>query len=123
LLDGPNEANTPALKYGADLTGYEFSKITALPPAGPRVDLNNTPALQDGRTFQVTGVRVLTGANFDVANEYFVPAISGTAFDFTAVITSTPAGPVPTKLEVELTDNFGHAYTFVVPKVFNMTLN
>ncbi|HOO96065.1 MAG TPA: hypothetical protein PLH60_09715 [Proteiniphilum sp.] len=58
-----------------------------------------------------------------MANEYFVPAISGTAFDFTAVITSTPAGPVPTKLEVELTDNFGHACTFVVPKVFNMTLN
>jgi predicted nucleic acid-binding Zn-ribbon protein len=123
LYTGTNEANTPALKYGADLTGYSFTNITALPPAGARVDLTNTPGLQDGRTFTVTGVRVLTGANFDVANEYFVPAINGTAFDFTAVITSTPAGPVPTKLEVELTDNFGHAYTFVVPKVFDMTLN
>jgi len=123
LYTGTNEANTPALKYGADLTGYAFTNITALPPAGARLDLTNSPALQDGRTFTVTGVRVLTGANFDVVNEYFVPVINGTDFDFTAVITSTPAGPVPTKLEVTLTDNFGHAYTFVVPKVFNMTLN
>lgn len=130
LYTGTNQANTPALKYGQSLTGYAFTNITALPPAGPRVDLTNLPAvapsstgLQDNRNFTVTGVRVLTGANFDVVNEYFVPAINGAAFDFTAVITSTPAGPVPTKLEVTLTDNFGHAYTFVVPKVFNMTLN
>jgi len=125
LYTGTNQANTPALKYGADLTGYAFTNITALPPAGPRVNLTNAPALQDGRTFTVSGVRVLTGANFDVVNEYFVPAINGTgtAFDFTAVITSTPAGPVPTKLEVKLKDNFNHEYTFVVPKVFNMTLN
>ncbi len=123
LYTGTNQANTPALKYGANLIGYPMTSINALPPAGARVDLTNTPALQDGRTFTVTGIRVLTGANFDVVNEYFVPAINGAAFDFTAVITSTPAGPVPTKLEVTLTDNFGHAYTFVVPKVFNMTLN
>jgi len=125
LYTGTDQANTPALKYGADLTGYAFTNITALPPAGARVDLDGstTPHLQDGRTFTVTGVRVLTGATFNIANEYFVPAISSTYFNFTAVITSTPAGPVPTKLEVTLVDNFGHAYTFVVPKVFNMTLN
>jgi hypothetical protein len=124
------EGNFPALKYGADLTGYAFTNITALPPAGPRVDLTNLPpiagsttGLQDDRSFTVTGVRVLTGATFNIANEYFDPTINSTTIDFKAVITSTPAGPVPTKLEVTLTDNFGHAYTFVIPKVFNMTLN
>lgn len=125
LYAGTNQANTPALKYGANLTGYPLTNITAMPPAGARINLTNTaPALQDGRTFTITGLRVLTGANFTVANEYFVPSAGAPGtINFTAVITSTPAGPVPTKLEVELTDNFGHAYTFVVPKVFNMTLN
>ncbi len=123
LYTGSNQANTPALKYGAALNGYAFTNITALPPAGQRTNLTNTPALQDGRTFNVTGVRVLTGASFSIANEYFVPSINGAAFDFTPVITSVPAGNIPTKLEVTLTDNFGHQYTFVLPKVFDMTPN
>lgn len=117
------EGKFPTLKYGQDLNGYSLTNITALPPAGPRIDLTNTPALQDGRTFDVTGVKVLTGPTFNIANEYFVPTINGSVIDFDAVITSTPSGPVPTKLEVTLTDNFGHSYTFVIPKVFNMTLN
>jgi len=125
LYSGTNQADAPVLKYGTDLTGYPLTKITALPPAGVRINLTNAApaALQDGRTFTVTGVRVLTGASFNIANEYFVPAIVGGAINFTAVITSVPAANVPTKLEVTLTDNFGHAYTFVIPKVFDMTPN
>lgn len=125
LYAGTNQANTPVLKYGANLTGYPLTNITAMPPAGARINLTNTaPALQDGRTFTITGLRVLTGANFTVANEYFVPSAGAPGtINFTAVITSVPAGPVPTKLEVTLTDNFGHQYTFVVPKVFDMTPN
>lgn len=127
LYTGTNQANTPVLKYGQDLTGYALTNITAMPPAGPRINLMNTlpPAvLQDGRDFDIIGMRVLTGANFTVANEYFIPSAgaAGTV-NFTAVITSVPAGPVPTKLEVTLQDNFGHQYTFVIPKVFDMTPN
>jgi hypothetical protein len=127
VLSGtPAVEQTPVLKYGQDVTGYAMTNITALPPVGPRIDLTNTPiTLQDGRTFTVKDVSVLTGANFDVVNEYFVPVLTGlpTTIDFTAVNTTPPADPVPSKLEVTLTDDFGHDYTFVIPKVFNMTLN
>ncbi|WP_294078981.1 collagen-like protein [Proteiniphilum sp. UBA5384] len=121
---GTNQANTPALKYAEALAGYAFTNITALPPVGARVNLTNTsPALQDGRTFTVEEVKVLTGDTFDKVNEYFVPTINGNAFDFAPVITSPPAGPVATKLQVTLRDNFGHGYTFIIPKEFNMAIN
>lgn len=124
---GTNEADYPALVYGDDLTGYDLAKITALPPAGARVDMTQeVGALQDGRTFDVVGVKLLTGAGdtpFTVENEYYTPVINGTAIDFTAIITSTPVGPVPTKIVLTLQDDFGHQYSFTVPKVFNMVLN
>jgi hypothetical protein len=121
---GTNEANYPALVYGDDLAGYNLTSITALPPAGARVNMTQeTGALQDGRTFDVVGVKLLTGANYTIENEYFTPAISGTTIDFTAIITSTPAGPVPTKIQLTLEDDFGHQYVFTVPKIFNMVLN
>jgi len=116
---------TPTLVYGeTPATAYALTNITALPPAGPRIDMTNTtPALQDGRTFTIAAVELLTGANFDVVNEYFTPTLGATSITFTPVITSTPAGPVPTKLRLTLTDDFGHDYEFVVPQSFNMTLN
>jgi hypothetical protein len=116
---------TPTLVYGeTPATAYALTNITALPPAGPRIDMTNTtPALQDGRTFTIAAVELLTGANFDVVNEYFTPTLGATSISFTPVITSTPAGPVPTKLRLTLTDDFGHDYEFVVPQSFNMTLN
>ncbi len=121
---GSNQANTPALKYADDLATYDISNITALPPVGSRVDLTNTPALQDGRDFTVTDVKVLTGAPaYDKVNEYFVPTLTGTNISFDAVITSPPSAPVATKLQVTLEDNFGHEYTFVIPKEFNMAIN
>ena len=73
--------------------------------------------------FTIAAVELLTGANFDVVNEYFTPTLGATSITFTPVITSTPAGPVPTKLRLTLTDDFGHSYEFVVPQTFNMTLN
>ncbi len=116
---------TPTLVYGeTPATAYALTNITALPPAGPRINMTNTaPALQDGRTFTIKSVELLTGANFDVVNEYFTPTLGATSISFTPVITSTPAGPVPTKLRLTLTDDFGHDYEFVVPQSFNMTLN
>lgn len=116
---------TPTLVYGeTPATAYALTNITALPPAGPRIDMTNTtPALQDGRTFTIAAVELLTGANFDVVNEYFTPTLGATSITFTPVITSTPAGPVPTKIKLTLTDHFGHDYEFVVPQSFNMTLN
>lgn len=121
---GTNQANTPALKYADDLATYDISNITALPPVGSRVDLTNNPALQDGRTFTVTDVKILTGAPaYDKVNEYFIPTLSGTNISFDAVITSPPSAPVATKLQVTLQDNFGHQYTFIIPKEFNMAIN
>jgi len=116
---------TPTLVYGeTPATAYALTNITALPPAGPRIDMTNTsPSLQDGRTFTIVSVELLTGANFDVVNEYFTPVVAGTSINFTPVITSTPSGPVPTKLRLTLRDDFGHSYEFVVPQSFNMTLN
>lgn len=122
---------TPTLVYGLTPTApYALTNITALPPAGLRINMTNTaPSLQDGRTFTIVAVKLLTGANFDVVNEYFVPALTPAApavptdINFTPVITSTPAGPVPTKLSLTLKDHFGHDYEFVVPQTFNMTLN
>jgi hypothetical protein len=107
---------TPTLVYGeTPATAYALTNITALPPAGPRIDMTNTtPALQDGRTFTIAAVELLTGANFDVVNEYFTPTLGATSITFTPVITSTPAGPVPTKLRLKLTDDFGHSYEFGV---------
>lgn len=114
---------TPTLVYGqTPATAYALTNITALPPAGPRINMTNTaPALQDSRTFTIAKVELLTGAN--VVNEYFTPTLGATSVTFTPVITSTPAGPVPTKLRLTLTDDFGHSYEFVVPQSFNMTLN
>ena len=117
---------TPVLVYGeTPAAAYPLTNITALPPAGPRINMtNSTPSLQDSRTFSIAAVELLTGANFDVVNEYFTPAVAGGNITFTPVITSTPAGPVPTKLRLTLTDDdFGHDYEFVVPQSFNMTLN
>lgn len=116
---------TPTLVYGeTPATAYALTNITALPPAGPRIDMTNTtPSLQDGRTFTIAAVELLTGANFDVVNEYFTPTLGATSITFTPVITSTPAGPVPTKLKIKLTDDFLHDYEFVVPQTFNMTLH
>jgi len=116
---------TPVLVYGeTPATAYALTNITALPPAGPRINMTNTaPSLQDGRTFTIVAVELLTGANFDVVNEYFTPTVAGGTITFTPVITSTPAGPVPTKLRLTLKDHFGHDYEFVVPQSFNMTLN
>jgi hypothetical protein len=120
----PAVLQTPTLVYGQTPAAYALTNITALPPAGPRINMTNaSPSLQDGRTFTIVSVELLTGANFDVVNEYFTPAVSGTNINFTPVITSTPAGPVPTKLKITLTDDFGHSYDFVVPQSFNMTLN
>ena len=120
------EGNVPVLKYGTALTGYALANITALPPAGARIGLTNVApfGLQDGRTYTITDINVLTGANFTVVNEYFEPVPgAGSTINFNPVITSVPAANVPSKLEVTLTDSFGHAYTFVVPKVFDMTPN
>lgn len=118
---------TPTLVYGeTPATPYALTNITALPPAGPRINMDNTvSSLQDGRSFTVAAVELLTGANFDVVNEYFTPTLdaTSTSISFTPVTTSTPAGPVPTKLRLTLTDDFGHNYEFVVPQSFNMTLN
>ncbi len=121
----PAVLQTPTLVYGeTPATAYALTNITALPPAGPRIDMTNTsPSLQDGRTFTIVSVELLTGANFDVVNEYFTPVVAGTSINFTPVITSTPSGPVPTKLRLTLRDDFGHSYEFVVPQSFNMTLN
>jgi hypothetical protein len=121
----PAVLQTPVLVYGeTPATPYALTNITALPPAGPRINMTNTaPALQDGRSFTIKSVELLTGANFDVVNEYFTPTLGATSISFTPVITSTPAGPVPTKLRLTLTDDFGHDYEFVVPQSFNMTLN
>lgn len=120
----PAVLQTPTLVYGVAPAAYSLTNITALPPAGPRIDMTNTsPSLQDGRTFKIVSVELLTGANFDVVNEYFTPVVAGTFINFTPVITSTPSGPVPTKLRLTLRDDFGHSYEFVVPQSFNMTLN
>lgn len=123
----PAVLQTPVLVYGeTPATPYALTNITALPPAGPRINMDNTvSSLQDGRSFTVAAVELLTGANFDVVNEYFTPTLdaTSTSISFTPVTTSTPAGPVPTKLRLTLTDDFGHNYEFVVPQSFNMTLN
>jgi hypothetical protein len=120
----PAVLQTPTLVYGVAPAAYSLTNITALPPAGQRIDMTNaSPSLQDGRTFTIVSVELLTGANFDVVNEYFTPTLSTTAITFTPVITSTPSGPVPTKLKITLKDDFGHDYEFVVPQSFNMTLN
>jgi len=120
----PAVLQTPVLVYGETPTPYALTNITALPPAGPRINMDYTsPTLQDNRTFSIKSVELLTGANFDVVNEYFTPTVVGGDINFTPVTTSTPAGPVPTKLRLTLTDDFGHDYEFVVPQSFNMTLN
>jgi len=124
----PAVLQTPTLVYGVAPAAYPLTNITALPPAGQRIDMTNTASptaatLQDGRTFTIVSVELLTGANFDVVNEYFTPTVAGGSITFTPVITSTPAGPVPTKLKITLNDDFNHDYEFVVPQTFNMTLN
>jgi hypothetical protein len=120
----PAVLQTPTLVYGVAPAAYSLKNITALPPAGPRIDMTNTsPSLQDSRDFTIVSVELLTGANFDVVNEYFTPTVGGGNITFAPVTTSTPAGPVPTKLKITLKDDFGHDYEFVVPQSFNMTLN
>jgi hypothetical protein len=121
----PAVLQTPVLVYGeTPATPYALTNITALPPAGPRINMDYTsPTLQDNRTFSIVSVELLTGANFDVVNEYFTPTVVGGDIHFTPVTTSTPAGPVPTKLKITLKDEFLHDYEFVVPQSFNMTLN
>jgi hypothetical protein len=120
----PAVLQTPVLVYGETPTPYALTNITALPPAGPRINMDYTsPTLQDNRTFSIVSVELLTGANFDVVNEYFTPTVVGGDINFTPVTTSTPAGPVPTKLKITLKDEFLHDYEFVVPQSFNMTLN
>jgi len=118
----------PSLKYATDAT-YAVSNVTALPPAGSRITMAQNEAaagnLQDLRSFTITGVKLLTGSTFTIENEYFIPTFDPVAetISFSAVITSPPAGPVATKLQLTLTDDFNHAYVFTIDTTFNMVLN
>jgi len=119
----------PTLVYASSLTGYNVANITALPPAGSRINMTQNEAaaanLQDLRSFSIIDVIVLTGSNFTIENEYFTPIFNSFSetIDFTPVVTSPPAGSVATKIALILEDDFGHQYKFVVPQAFNMVLN
>lgn len=127
-LTGWRYTTAPALQYATDAT-YNVVNIKAMPPAGSEINMTqneSAPAnLQDGRAFTITGVKVLTGATFTTVNEYFTPTFDALTEIITldAVITSPPAGPVPTKLQLKLTDDFGHSFTYTIDATFNMVLN
>jgi peptidoglycan hydrolase CwlO-like protein len=127
-LTGWRYTTAPALQYATDAT-YNVVNIKAMPPAGSEINMTQNESaagnLQDGRAFTITGVKVLTGATFTTVNEYFTPTFdAGTEIiTLDAVITSPPAGPVPTKLQLKLTDDFGHSFTFTIDATFNMVLN
>lgn len=118
----------PALQYATDAE-YNVVNIKATPPAGNAINMTQNEAdaanLQDMRSFTITGVKLLTGTTFTTVNEYFIPTFDPVTekITFDAVITSPPASPVPTKLQLTLQDDFGHSYTFTVPASFNMVLN
>jgi len=124
-LTGWKYTTAPALQYATDAT-FDVVNIKAMPPAGSEINLTqNTGGLQDGRIFTITGVKILTGASFTTVNEYFTPTFDDLTeiISLDAVITSPPAGPVPTKLQVKLTDDFGHSFTYTIDAAFNMVLN
>lgn len=127
-LTGWRYTTAPALQYATDAT-FNVVNVKAMPPAGSEINMTQNESalanLQDGRAFTITGVKVLTGATFTTVNEYFTPTFDPLTeiISLDAVITSPPAGPVPTKLQLKLTDDFGHSFTYTIDATFNMVLN
>jgi|GEM_PF-3088377 len=127
-LTGWRYTTAPALQYATDAT-FNVANIKAMPPAGSEINMTQNESaitnLQDGRAFTIAGVKVLTGATFTTVNEYFTPTFDPLTeiISLDAVITSPPAGPVPTKLQLKLTDDFGHSFTYTIDATFNMVLN
>jgi len=117
----------PALKYSVEGIESAYGLIKNTPPVGLQTTLAVNPiATADGnRPFTIVKATALSGANFTIENEYYLPDVtSGTKIEWKPnPQAGNPSAAVAHKLALDIRDEWGNTYRIVVPETIDMTLN